>query len=51
MEMHMLSGGRLRTRRSAYIPGAAESDTIERRCSALLRHAQGNVLFDTGCDP
>jgi hypothetical protein len=29
MKMHMLSGGRLRTRRSAYITGAAEGDTIE----------------------
>jgi glyoxylase-like metal-dependent hydrolase (beta-lactamase superfamily II) len=52
MKMHMLSGGRLRTRRSTYIPDAAEGETIELPVtSALLRHAQGNVLFDTGCHP
>jgi glyoxylase-like metal-dependent hydrolase (beta-lactamase superfamily II) len=52
MKMHMLSGGRLRTRRSTYIPDAPEGETIELPVSsALLRHAQGNVLFDTGCHP
>ena len=52
MKMHMLSGGRLRTRRSTYFPDAAEGETIELPVScALLRHAQGNVLFDTGCHP
>jgi glyoxylase-like metal-dependent hydrolase (beta-lactamase superfamily II) len=52
MKMHMLSGGHLRTRRSTYIPHAAEGETIELPVScALLRHAQGNVLFDTGCHP
>ncbi len=52
MKMHMLPGGRLRTRRSTYIPDAAEGETIELPVScALLRHAQGNVLFDTGCHP
>ena len=52
MKMHMLSGGPLRTRRSTYIPDAAEGETIELPVScALLRHAQGNVLFDTGCHP
>jgi N-acyl homoserine lactone hydrolase len=52
MKMHMLSGGRLRMRRSTYFPDAAESEMIELPVScALLRHAQGNVLFDTGCHP
>ena len=52
MKMHMLSGGRLRTRRSAYITGAAEGETIELSVfRAAQGHAQGNVLFDTGCDP
>lgn len=52
MKMHMLSGGRLRGRRSTYFPDAAEGETIELPVSCvLLRHARGNVLFDTGCHP
>lgn len=52
MKMHMLSGGRLRGRRTTYFPDAPEGETIELPVScALLRHAQGNVLFDTGCHP
>ena len=52
MKMHLLSGGRLRMRRSIYFPDAAESEMIELPVSAaLLRHRQGNLLFDTGCHP
>ena len=52
MKMHFLSGGRLRMRKSTFIPDAERSETIELPVtSALLRHAQGNVLFDTGCHP
>lgn len=52
MKMHVLSGGRLRIRKSIYIPEAERGDTIELPvASILLRHAQGNVLFDTGCHP
>jgi glyoxylase-like metal-dependent hydrolase (beta-lactamase superfamily II) len=52
MKMHALSGGRVRMRKSVYIPGAERSETIELPVSCfLLRHAQGNVLFDTGCHP
>lgn len=52
MKMHFLSGGRLRMRRSIYVPGAAREETIDLPVScALLRHPQGNVLFDTGCHP
>jgi len=52
MKMHMLTGGRLKTRRSTYFPDAADGETIELPVScALLRHAKGNVLFDTGCHP
>jgi glyoxylase-like metal-dependent hydrolase (beta-lactamase superfamily II) len=52
MKMHILTGGRLRTRRSTYFPDAADGETIELPVScALLRHAKGNVLFDTGCHP
>ncbi len=52
MEMHLLSGGRLRMRKSVYLPDADRSETIELPVSCvLLRHAQGNVLFDTGCHP
>jgi N-acyl homoserine lactone hydrolase len=52
MKMHLLSGGRLRMRRSIFQPDADKSETIELSVPcALLRHAQGNVLFDTGCHP
>jgi N-acyl homoserine lactone hydrolase len=52
MKMHCLSGGRVRMRRSVYVPDADRSETIEMPVSCmLLRHPQGNVLFDTGCHP
>lgn len=52
MNMHLLSGGRLRMRRNVYFPDAPKEQTIDLPVScALLKHAQGNVLFDTGCHP
>jgi N-acyl homoserine lactone hydrolase len=52
MKLHFLSGGRLRMRRSIYQPDATKDETIELPVScALIRHPQGNVLFDTGCNP
>jgi N-acyl homoserine lactone hydrolase len=52
MKMHLLSGGRLRMRKSTYFPGTDRSEMIELPVSCILmRHAQGNVLFDTGCHP
>lgn len=52
MRMHVLSGGRLRMRKSVYLPEAAREETIELPVPCfLLRHPQANVLFDTGCHP
>ena len=52
MRMHLLSGGRLRMKRRVYIADAAPDETIDLPVTCfLLRHAQGNVLFDTGCHP
>jgi N-acyl homoserine lactone hydrolase len=52
MRMHALSGGRVRMRKSVYVPDADRSEMIELPVSCfLLRHPQGNVLFDTGCHP
>jgi N-acyl homoserine lactone hydrolase len=52
MKMHVLSGGRLRMKKSVYLPDADRSETLELPVSCfLLRHPQGNVLFDTGCHP
>ena len=52
MKMHVLSGGRLRMRKSTFLPEAERTETIELPVAAiLLRHSQGNVLFDTGCHP
>src|SRR3569833_2197090 len=52
MKMHVLSGGRLRMRKNIYLPDADRSETIDLPVSAfLMRHPQGNVLFDSGCHP
>lgn len=52
MKMHLLSGGRIRMRKAVYLPDADRSETIEMPVTCvLLRHPQGNVLFDTGCHP
>ena len=52
MRMHFLSGGRLRMRKSVYYPTAERGETFELPVACtLLRHEQGNVLFDTGCSP
>ena len=52
MKMHVLSGGRLRMKRHVYEPDADRSETLDLPVSSiLLRHRQGNVLFDTGCHP
>ncbi len=52
MKMHLLSGGWLTMRRNVYYPGAAREERIDLPVTcALIRHRQGNVLFDTGCHP
>ena len=52
MRMHVLSGGRLRMKRRVYIPEAGKDETLDLPVACfLLRHPQGNVLFDTGCHP
>ncbi len=52
MKLHLLSGGRLRRRKNIFLPDAERSETIELPVPcALVRHSQGNLLFDTGCHP
>jgi N-acyl homoserine lactone hydrolase len=52
MKMHVLSGGRLRVRKTLYDTNAVRGETLDVPVSCiLLRHGQGNVLFDTGCHP
>lgn len=52
MKMHVLSGGRLRMRKSVYLPDAERTESIELPVSCVLfKHKLGNVLFDTGCHP
>jgi N-acyl homoserine lactone hydrolase len=52
MKMQFLSAGRIRLKKSIYIKSADRSETFEAPVSsALIRHPQGNVLFDTGCHP
>ena len=42
----------MRLRKSMYDPAADRSETFDAPVSCvLLRHRQGNVLFDTGCHP
>jgi N-acyl homoserine lactone hydrolase len=52
MKLNFLAAGRLQMKKSIYIPGADRSETIDLPVSrALIRHRQGNVLFDSGCHP
>lgn len=52
MKLQFVSAGRLRLKKSIYIKSADRSETFEAPViSALIRHKQGNVLFDTGCHP
>jgi len=52
MKMHVLSAGRLRVSKSMYDAGAPRGETLDVPVSSvLLRHSQGNVLFDTGFHP
>ena len=52
MKMHALSGGRLEMKKRVFYPDADGDVKTELPVSCfLLRHAQGNVLFDTGCHP
>jgi glyoxylase-like metal-dependent hydrolase (beta-lactamase superfamily II) len=52
MKLQFLSAGRLRLKKSVYIKSADRSETFEAPViSVLIRHKQGNVLFDTGCHP
>lgn len=52
MKMHILSGGRLKMTKRSYIQEAERGEMIDLPVSCiLLRHVQGNVLFDTGCHP
>jgi glyoxylase-like metal-dependent hydrolase (beta-lactamase superfamily II) len=52
MKLHFLSAGRVRLKKSIYDKTADRSETFEAPVSsALIRHKQGNVLFDTGCHP
>jgi glyoxylase-like metal-dependent hydrolase (beta-lactamase superfamily II) len=52
MKLNFLAAGRLRMRKSVFLPDADRSDMIDLPVmSALIRHRQGNVLFDTGCHP
>jgi glyoxylase-like metal-dependent hydrolase (beta-lactamase superfamily II) len=52
MKLNFLSAGRLRMKKNVYIAGADRNETIDLPVhTALIRHRQGNVLFDTGCHP
>jgi N-acyl homoserine lactone hydrolase len=52
MEMNILSGGQLRMKKHIYVPSAGPDENIDLPVSCfLIRHPQGNVLFDTGCHP
>lgn len=52
MKLNFLAAGRLRMKKSIYVAGADRTETIDLPVSsALIRHKQGNVLFDTGCHP
>ena len=52
MKLHVLPAGRLRMRESIFLPEAPREALIDLPVGAfLIRHPQGNLLFDTGCHP
>src|SRR5487761_2429918 len=52
MKLHVLPAGRLRMRESIFRPEAPREALIDLPVGAfLIRHPQGNLLFDTGCHP
>jgi len=52
MKLNILSGGRVRMKKHTYVAEASREETVELPVSCfLIRHPQGNVLFDTGCHP
>jgi glyoxylase-like metal-dependent hydrolase (beta-lactamase superfamily II) len=52
MKLQFISAGRLRLKKSIYDKTADRSELFEAPVSsALIRHSQGNVLFDSGCHP
>jgi N-acyl homoserine lactone hydrolase len=52
MKLQFIPAGRLRLKKSIYDTSAERSETFEAPVSsALIRHRQGNVLFDSGCHP
>jgi glyoxylase-like metal-dependent hydrolase (beta-lactamase superfamily II) len=52
MKLQFISAGRLRLKKSIYDRNANRSELFEAPVSAaLIRHRQGNVLFDSGCHP
>jgi glyoxylase-like metal-dependent hydrolase (beta-lactamase superfamily II) len=52
MKLQFVSAGRLRLKKSIYDKSADRNETFEAPVSsALIRHRQGNVLFDSGCHP
>jgi N-acyl homoserine lactone hydrolase len=52
MRLNFLPAGRLRMKKSVYVPGVDRSELFDLPVgAALIRHKQGNVLFDTGCHP
>ena len=52
MKLHLLSGGRIRMRRSTYIPGTPREEVFDAPVPCfLVRHPRGDVVIDTGCNP
>jgi N-acyl homoserine lactone hydrolase len=52
MKLQFIAAGRLRLKKSVYDRSADRSELFEAPVSvALIRHKQGNVLFDSGCHP
>ncbi|MDE2005271.1 MAG: N-acyl homoserine lactonase family protein [Rhodospirillales bacterium] len=52
MKLHALPAGRLRMREQIFRPEAPREATIDLPVGAfLIRHPQGNAMFDTGCHP
>lgn len=52
MKLFLLSGGQIQMKKGVFTPGFNDEETIEIPLPVfLIRHPQGNVLFDTGITP
>lgn len=52
VRLHVLSGGSIKLKKGVFTPGRDDERVVDTPVLCfLIRHPQGNVVFDTGCHP